>query len=106
MWASAKRAHLHPRFAKSPGKHQPTTVVGLHSRPRSGPPIFRLLRSLHALRVTGEMRDRSPRYMPQTVTKALDKTEGTGGDSRWAFTATAAWLTTPRWPISRSPNCS
>src|SRR5262249_53019173 len=37
MWASAKRAHLHPRFAKSPGKHQPTTVVGSHSRPRSGP---------------------------------------------------------------------
>src|SRR5262249_49672424 len=31
MWGSAKRAHLHPRFAKSPGKHQPTTVVGSHS---------------------------------------------------------------------------
>src|SRR5262245_46401224 len=40
MWGSAKRAHLHPRFAKSPGKHQPTTVVGSHSRPRSGPPTF------------------------------------------------------------------
>src|SRR6516165_12067763 len=99
MWASAKRAHLRPRFAKSPGKHQPTTVVGSHSRPRSGPPTFRfppgvfLLRSLHALRVTGEMRDRSSRCMPQTATIALDKTEGTDGCSRRAFTATAALLT-------------
>src|SRR5262249_46028592 len=79
MWASAKRAHLHPRFAKSPGKHQPTTVVGSPSRPRSGPPTFRFpqrmfpYRSLRALKVTGEMHDRSSRCCPRGPTKALDK---------------------------------
>src|SRR5215813_784052 len=81
MWGSAKRAHLHPRFAKSPGKHQPTTVVGSHSgreadRQRSVfPQRVLLLCSLHALRVTGEMHDRSSRCMPQTATKALEKKE-------------------------------
>ena len=60
-----------------------------------------------AFRQAVEMHDRSSRCMPQTATKALDKTKGADGGSRWTsqFTATAALLTTPRWPIRRSPNC-
>jgi hypothetical protein len=46
MWASANRAHLHPRFGRSPGKHQPTTVVGWHSWPRALLALLILLEKL------------------------------------------------------------
>src|SRR5262249_8876981 len=35
MWASAKRAHLHPRFAESPGRRRPTTAEASHKETAS-----------------------------------------------------------------------